>query len=67
MTAAPLKEHHGRREGVLSERKWREEEERRGEEAGGGVREGRRRRRERNGEGGTKCGGKALRTPKHTM
>ena len=22
---------------------------------------------ERNGEGGTKCGGKALRTPKHTM
>ena len=46
MTAAPLKEHHGRREGVLSERKWREEEERRGEEAGGGVREGRRRWRE---------------------
>ena len=31
MTAAPLKEHDGR-EGVLSERKWREEEERRGEE-----------------------------------
>ena len=67
MTAAPLKEHHGRREGVLSERKWREEEERRERRRSRWRSERGKKKMERNGEGGTKCGGKALRTPKHTM